>query len=624
MKAGLEIHQQLATGKLFCACPSELSEEVRGAFLRTLRAAGGEDRAVDAAARLQAARGLVYRYEISPSSCLVEMDEEPPHPLNQDALDTALTMALLLHARPVDEVEVMRKIVVDGSTTSGFQRTALIATGGHIEVRGRTHRIETICLEEDAARRVEDSDGGVTYRLDRLGIPLIEIATAPDISSAVEAKEVAEELGALLRATGRVRRGIGTIREDVNVSTEGGRRIEIKGVQELRMIQEYVDREVARQRVLLELRDALTRDGASVPPAPPRDVSELFRSVKSGPLAAVHKSGAVVLVLSLPGFAGRLRSPSGTEERLGRELAAQARATGLGGLLHSDELPGHGVEEEQVRELRRALSLGDADAFVLLVAPSRLKAEEALIRVAERARAALEGVPEETRDPLPDGSTRYSRPLPGRDRMYPETDVPPVPVTTERLATLGQELPERPAERRERLAREYDLRPEMVRQLEATANVEEFEALVRRGHSAGSVARLLTHDLPGALADHPAAPPFSLDLLDAVLTASSRGRFAKEGIPTVLSVLAAGATSLEEAIGRAGLSGGRVEDLDAIVDRIVRANEPLVRARGEAALSPLMGDVMRELRGRRDGKEVADSLRRSIARLRAGAEGNPP
>ena len=238
MKAGLEVHQQLATGKLFCDCPSELSETVRGSFTRRLRPASGENRAVDAATAFQAARGLLFRYEIAETSCLVEADEEPPHPLNPAALDAALTVALLVDARVVDEIEVMRKIVVDGSNTAGFQRTALIAVDGHLDLRGKRYSIASICLEEDAARKVRESAGELTYRLDRLGIPLIEVATGPEIASGAQAREVAEEIGALVRATRRARRGIGTIREDVNVSTEGGGRIEVKGVQDLWKIPE--------------------------------------------------------------------------------------------------------------------------------------------------------------------------------------------------------------------------------------------------------------------------------------------------------------------------------------------------------------------------------------------------
>jgi glutamyl-tRNA(Gln) amidotransferase subunit E len=624
VKAGLEVHQQLAVGKLFCACPADLSEEVTGAFTRSLRAAGGESRAVDIAAAYQASRGLVYRYEEGPSSCLVEMDEEPPHPLNEAALDTALTLALLLRARPVDEIQVMRKIVVDGSNTTGFQRTALVAVDGELEVGGRRYTIPTICLEEDAARKVRESPGEVTYRLDRLGIPLVEVATGPEVTSGPEAREVAEEIGALLRATRRVRRGIGTIREDVNVSIEGGHRIEVKGVQELRMIQEYVEREVARQTFLLEVRNELQRRQARVPPEPPFEVTDLFRDVTTGPFSGAGRGGQVVLSVGLRGFGGLLRSPPGSDERLGRELADQARSVGLRGLVHSDELPAYGISDTMLAALRKRLAPTDTDAFVLVTDRSRERAALALERVALRARAAIEGVPGETRDPLPDGRTRYSRPLPGRDRMYPETDIPPIPVTAERLERLRSQLPERPAELEARLARSHGLPPEVVRQIVYADLVEPLESLAAEGHPAGLVARLLTQDLPAVPRPVPETPPFSppLATLSELLAAAESGRIAKEGIPTVLAVLAAGAPSVEVAIERAGLSGFSHEDLLALIRKVIEANAELVRTRGEAAFSPLMGDVMHEVRGRRDGREISETLRQEIDSFRGRA--HPP
>ncbi len=621
MKAGLEVHQQLATGKLFCACPSDLSEEVRGSFVRWLRAAGGEEREVDAATSFQASRGLRYRYEVVPVSCLVEMDEEPPHPINEDALDTALTLSLLLHAHPVDEVLVMRKIVVDGSNTTGFQRTALVATDGYLEAGGRRISVSSVCLEEDAARKVAESDIEVSFRLDRLGIPLIEIATGPDLRSGLEAREVAQEIGALLRATGRVRRGIGTIREDVNVSAEEGSRVEIKGVQELRRIQEYVDGEVARQKFLLGLRDELRRRKASVPDRPLVDVSEVCSGITSGPFADSGRSPRYVLALGLAGFAGLLGDRAGASDRLGRELAEQVRAVGLRGLVHSDELPGFGLDAERVGEIRRRLALPADEAFVLVSDRSRERAERALRRVADRAREAIVGVPEETRDPLPDGRTRYSRPLPGRDRMYPETDVPPIRLTRERLSRVERALPEAPVARRARFAREYGLSDEVVRQIVYSENETTFETLTRRAHDASLVVRLLLQELPSLPSSEPGRPSFepSDDLLDQLLSAVEAGRFAKEGIATVLSSLAQGAPSIDVAIDRAGLSGFTGADLESLVERVVRSNEELVRRRGEEAFSPLMGDVMKEVRGRRDGKEVADALRRAIVRLRTEA-----
>jgi len=617
VKVGLEVHQQLATGKLFCRCPGELSEEIEGAFDRRLRPASGEDHRVDVAAQYQAARGREYVYECGPSNCLVEMDEEPPHPLDGAALEVALTFALLVGARPIDEVEVMRKIVVDGSNTSGFQRTALVAVGGAISVDGREYSIQSVCLEEDAARKVRESDGEVVYRLDRLGIPLVEVATGPDITSGPEARRVAEEIGALLRATRRVRRGIGTVREDLNVSTDGGSRIEIKGVQELSKIREYVDREEGRQRTLLAVRDELRRRGASVGPAEGVDLAKLLGSVRSGPLAPAARTGGGVRALALPGFGGLLGPVDTSEERLGRELADQVRSVGLKGLIHSDELPGYGLDGPAVAAVRSRLGLGERDGFVVVADRSLDRLAVALRRVADRAQFALEGIPGETRDPLPDGKTRYSRPLPGRHRMYPETDVPPIPITADRLDRLRRSLPERPAETRARLEREHRLGAEVVRQLVYGGLVERFERLTSLGHGAALVARLLTQDLPslsgtGAEGFDPSDP-----LLDALLGAVDSGRISKEGIPAALGALAAGASTVDEAIAKAGLAGLSGDELKALVDRLVRSQEAMVRSRGREAFSPLMGDVMREVRGRRDGQEVAEALRRAIDRLLA-------
>jgi glutamyl-tRNA(Gln) amidotransferase subunit E len=625
VKVGLEVHQQLATGKLFCRCPSELSDETLGSFSRRLRPSSGEDRRVDPAAAFEASRGLSYRYEFGPLDCLVEMDEEPPHALSEEALDVALTLALLMGARPVDEVAVMRKIVVDGSNTSGFQRTALVAVDGSLEVRGKHHEILSICLEEDAARKAGEGVGEIVYRLDRLGIPLVEIATGPDISSGPEAREVAEEIGALLRATGRVRRGIGTIREDLNVSIEGGHRIEIKGVQELRKLSDYAGGEATRQTALLSIRDELHRRGATVGSTPPVDVTSLLHKISSGPLSSSSRKGGPILALRLHGFAGLLGPIPGTEERLGRELADQARAVGPRGLIHSDELPGYGITDTDIGALRTHLALGEKDAFVLVADASAERGTLALHRVAIRATAAIEGIPGETRDPLPDGRTRYSRPLPGRHRMYPETDIPPIPITTARLERLQASLPERPAARMERMERQHGLNRELVRQVVYGGFGETFEALTARGHSPALVVRLLAQDVP-AIAPGPDGSAFepSVERLDQVLTAANAGRFGKEGIPRVLGALARGAPDVDAAIAATGLEGLTAEALTSLVERVVRAQAPLVRERGAEAFMPLMGDVMREVRGRRDGREVAEELRRAIRQAAGGTSGGEP
>jgi len=255
MKCGIEIHQRLATEKkLFCSCSAQPSEKKPFAVVeRRQRAVAGELGEVDLAALHEYSRGRLYKYQIFPeTTCLVELDEEPPHDMNMDALEIAVEVCLLLNAKVVDEVQVMRKTVVDGSNTCGFQRTAIVGCDGSVETSKGKVGIQIICLEEESSGIVGEKNGEITYRLDRLGIPLVEIATAADIKDAKHAREVAEKLGMILRATGRVQRGIGTIRQDINVSVPGGVRVEVKGAQELGLVESIVEKEVKRQTELLE------------------------------------------------------------------------------------------------------------------------------------------------------------------------------------------------------------------------------------------------------------------------------------------------------------------------------------------------------------------------------------
>src|SRR5438445_6863009 len=306
----------------------------------------------------------------------------------------------------------MRKIVIDGSNTSGFQRCGLAGLDGRLEVNEKQIGVPTILLEEDAARKLGESEAEVVYRLDRLGIPLVEIATTPNIETPEEAREVALTFGSLLRATRKVKRGIGTIREDVNVSIEGGARIEIKGVQELRLIATFVEKEVERQVMLLEVATELKRRNITSVPTELRDLTSLFRETESKVVQTALKRGGVVLGWALPGFAGLLKG------KLGPELAAHARIAGMAGIFHSDELPGYGITPAEVGAVRMALGAKAQGAFVL-VAGDPEKAQSAIEEMASRATAATQGVPPETREPRPDGTTVYSRPLPGKARMYP-------------------------------------------------------------------------------------------------------------------------------------------------------------------------------------------------------------
>ncbi|MBD3248496.1 Glu-tRNA(Gln) amidotransferase subunit GatE [Candidatus Woesearchaeota archaeon] len=261
-KCGIEIHQQLNTNKLFCSCPSSNLRDTKAdvKFERRLRAVAGETGKIDIAAQYEMNKSKKFIYEAdSKDTCLVEMDEEPPHPINRDAVTIALEVSKLLNAKIVDEIQVMRKTVIDGSNVSGFQRTALVACDGYVETSKGKVRIPTIMIEEEAAQKIEEKKDSIKYRLDRLGIPLIEIGTEPDIKDPEHAKETAEKIGMILRSTGKVKRGLGTIRQDVNVSIKERNRVEIKGFQDIRSMPKVIEIEIQRQKKLSKKEDAHVR-----------------------------------------------------------------------------------------------------------------------------------------------------------------------------------------------------------------------------------------------------------------------------------------------------------------------------------------------------------------------------
>ena len=607
LKVGLEIHQQLATHKLFCKDASMLVDAPGGQrFRRRLRPTQSELGEVDAAAIEEAKRRLTFIYETTSNSCLVEADEEPPHPPNPEALDIALEIALLLDAKCASEVDFMRKIVIDGSNTSGFQRSALVALDGYLETNGKRIGVPTILLEEDAARKLGEGEGEVVYRLDRLGIPLVEIATSPDIETPEEAREVALAFGSLLRATRKVLRGIGTIREDLNVSIKGGSRIEIKGVQELRLIATFVEKEVERQRMLLDVAAELKRRGVRSIPAGVQDLGTAFKETQSKVVAAALKKGGVVLGWSLRGFAGLLKG------KLGPELAAHARVAGVAGIFHSDELPAYGIASSEVDAVRTALRTGAQDAFVL-IAEEQEKARGAIAEMVPRAVAAIEGVPPETREPRPDGTTVYSRPLPGKARMYPETDVPPIRVTKERLERIREHLPERPDVTVARLAREYTIHEQQVRQLVQEGMDELFELIAREFGEPRLVATVLLYNFSELRRESLDVDGIPVDRLRELFSLLKAGQFAKEAVPDVLREMARRGVRASEALSSLGVKGMSAEELESIVDAVLEESEDMIQARGEQAEKALMGRVMERVRGRADGKLVSDLLRARLA-----------
>lgn len=614
LKVGIEIHQQLNTGKLFCECDSELSDEHHKEFVRRLRPTQSELGEIDRAALEQAERKLQFRYQTVPYSCLVEADEEPPHDANRRAIEASLEMANLLSMTPTDEIHFMRKIVIDGSNTGGFQRTALVARNGQLEVGGKRIGVTAVCLEEDAARKLSEHGSEILYRLDRLGIPLVEISTEPDISTPEEARQVAERLGSLLRATKKVRRGIGTIREDVNISISGGARIEIKGAQDLRLLHVYVEEEVKRQLALIDVKRVLRERGARPVEQNIKDLTPLFRQTKCKVIKAALDDNGRVLGVVLPKFRGLLAQTDKGVKRLGPEMAAHARVSGVKGLFHSDELPGYGVSVAEVEDVVSALSVEGDGAFVL-IADHESKARAALARAIDRANVALEGVPEETRDPLPDGQTVYSRPLPGKARMYPETDVKPILVDETVMEGIRLNLPELPEAKAARFVKEFSMSDEQADMLVRSGFEDEFELLSRSLGNPPVVARIYLNTFPELEKMGLDPSKVTVDTMRELLSGLNRGTFAKEAIPQILALAIQDGLTVEKALESLGVEAVDLDSVKAVCERIVREREKFIRERGEGALGPLMGIAMKELRGKVDGKVISEILRERIKQL---------
>lgn len=432
LKVGLEIHFQLNTKrKLFCHCPVGLVSELKGRrILRRLRPTQSELGQIDPAAYFEFQKGTIIEYIIPDKYvCLVELDEEPPHEISTEALAVSIAIAKFLNCDIVDEFHVMRKVVIDGSNPTGFQRTVLVALGGYLNLNGKKIGIQTICLEEEAARLIEKINNKVVYCLDRLGIPLIEIATAPDISSPDEAVKVAEKLGRIVTTTSKRRRGIGTIRQDINISIMGETPVEVKGVQKLSQLKKVIEFEYQRQVGLLKIRDELKKRRVNkdqLISLKIYDITDVFKTTESKLIKKLLNKGLKVYSLKLPGFKGLLSFELAKDYRLGKEMAERVRFwTGIGGLIHSDELPGYGIGEEEVNKIKEILSCSDNDAFIIVISDES-KAHIAMEKIKERAIEALDGVPKETRGAKEDGTTFYMRPRPGMARMYPETDIPPI------------------------------------------------------------------------------------------------------------------------------------------------------------------------------------------------------
>jgi len=619
LKVGLEVHQQLNTKhKLFCQCPTELDEKVGNSLERYLKPVMSELGEIDVAAYFEWEKGKKFVYDVPlNSSCLVECDEEPPHPMNLEAIMIGLAITIALHGNPVDEVLVMRKTVIDGSNTSGFQRTAIVGLGGYLDdVEGRIS-IQTIAIEEDAARKIEELKDTVRYNLDRLGIPLIEISTGPDISSPEQAKRVALEIGQMLRLTGKVKRGLGTIRQDLNVSISGGVKTEIKGVQDLDLIPKIIENEAKRQRSLLEIREALRSrldKETFLENFMFKELTDLFRETKSRVILSELNRGGQVIGIKAPGFAGILGKEVMPGRRFGTEVSDYVKSlAGLGGIFHSDELPNYGITETEISKVRETLGIHERDAFILIVG-QREKLEKAVSVIRDRLAHAFEGVPKETRAANEDGTSKFMRPQPGSARMYPETDIPSIRITTDLLREAETIAPPTPEEKLDSLLK-LGLNEELAKQVLNSPRLELFEKLVTKfGQKVPPtlIASTLENTLKYVKSQGGDINRVTDSVIEKILEEVYEGRISKDSIPSILLDYCSPEENrnLREIIVKyTQLSD---DELLAIISAVVKESEQELRVKGEKAFGIVMGRVMDKVRGRAEGRRVAELIRRVL------------
>ena len=478
IKCGIEIHQQLDSHKLFCKCPSILrNDEPKFIVKRKLHAVKGESGEIDVAAKHEAIKDKEFIYQGYDTTCLVELDEEPPHKINKEALIIGLHIALHLNCEIVPITQIMRKTVVDGSNTSGFQRTVLIARNGYVQTKSGKIRISSVLLEEDAARIIqnktkENSEEKTIYRLDRLGIPLVEISTEPDITSAEQCKEVALFIGDILRSC-KVKRGIGTIRQDVNISIKNHPRIEIKGFQEPKMFIKTIEMEVIRQKKLIEINEELKKRKATGG-IHALDISEIFNNTNCNIIKNALEKNGKVYGAKLNKFKGIFGTELYPSKRFGTEVSDYAKTSGVNGIIHSDEdLKKYNLTEEEIIKIKDKLKVGNEDLFIL-VADSENLAKKAIRLAIERANMQILKVsPSEVRADNPDGSTRFLRPMPSSSRMYPETDLGLLKITKDIINQAKKTLPKLKSEIREEFKKK-GLSDEMIKLLSQDDKIEEF------------------------------------------------------------------------------------------------------------------------------------------------------
>lgn len=618
VKVGLEIHQQLATNKkLFCNCNPIESDEYSIKFQRKLRASKSELGEFDPAALFESTKSkTIMYYANNESSCLVEQDEEPPHELDNDARKIALIISSALKSNIFSEIYPMRKTVIDGSNTTGFQRTMLISQGGFFNTGETKIGIQSICLEEDAAKNLGDEGSVRKFGLERLGIPLVEIATEPFEVELTEIKKIALSLGRILRSTKKVKRGLGSIRQDVNVSIKdgGGVVIEVKGVQQLDQLEKVVEYEAKRQHGLLKISKKIQEKNWIYDKEDSKDITELFSECKSKIIQTALKKNQKIIAITFRNMAKMFGYSPYEGIRLGKEIAELVRFFGIGGVFHSDELPNYGVEEIDLEKLKKFSKINENDAFLILASP-----EEKIHTVIDQIILRIEyiknhGIPIDTRLATQTGETKFLRPRPGAARMYPETDIPPIIITKKELLEAEENIPKSWDDSIKELETKYKLNPQLAEQIFDSRYIGLFEKIVEKIKTNPTfVASILCSTITNLERSGLNSDLLKNEEILKLFNLLEDGEIAKESIEIIFeSIMSGKSKTTEEAMKNASIESVNEEEIEKIIVDIVEKNEGIIKNQKERAVGPLMGIVMKELRGKASGEIINSLLLKNI------------
>jgi glutamyl-tRNA(Gln) amidotransferase subunit E len=610
-KSGLEVHQQLLTErKLFCRCPAgKYNHQYHSEILRHMRPTLSELGEYDGTALMEfkTKKEIIYRINHE-SVCTYEMDDTPPFEMNPQALDIAIEIGHLMNATVVDEIHIARKQYLDGSIPTGFQRTAIVTVGGWLPYKDRKIGIIQMSIEEDSCREESDIGHRRVYIADRLGMPLVETVTEPHMKTPQEVADVCQIIRKVCRSTGKVRTGIGAAREDVNVSVHGGTRIEIKGVPKIKEIPLLTYNEAMRQWNLLRLRDELHKRGirANTLKSKIDDVTRFLRKTKYQPIYDAIKEGQIVKCVTLKDCKGIFRWQTQTDTFFSKEVSDRVRViaclTNQPNLIHSD-YPGETISSSDGQKVRKATGASEDDLLVLVWGDNQ-DTETAVKEIIIRVREATIGVPSETRQAFRDGTNGFERILPGPDRMYPDTDLPPLRVSDERSDKLRDEAPVQ-YWINEKWYRELGVPADLISELSISMKSKLFEKAVKELKIDPVLASVALIQFSKRLKRMKLKTDgLTNEVLEKVLIALKDGKIVKEGVFPALEqtcvngefsddVLLTPATDveLEEAANLAVKEIGTT----ALYDE---ANKPGL----------IMANIMNKLRGRINGETVKKYL----------------